>query len=215
MIKTKEEGVVIVGAGGHAKVCIEIFHAMGQKVSFCINNTFSVSECLSIPVLHSDNNLSQLYSQGYHRAFIAIGDNVLRLRLAEQAIQYGYTLVNAISPNAVISKTAQIGSGVAIMPGSVINADTIISDVSIINTSASVDHDCYIGKSVHLSPHCALAGNVIVGNCSFLGIGSKVVPKVKIGQGVITGAGSVIVNDIEPNVTVVGVPARIISKYIT
>jgi UDP-perosamine 4-acetyltransferase len=211
VIKAKEEDIIIVGAGGHAKVCIEILRSMGEKVSFCISNTSSASECLSIPVLYGDYNLSQLYSQGYYRAFIGIGDNALRLKLAEQAIQYGYTLVNAISPNAVISKTAQIGSGVAIMPGSVVNTDTIISDLSIINTSASVDHDCYIGKAVHISPHCALAGNVIVGNYSFLGIGSKVIPKVKIGQGVITGAGSVVISDIEPNITVVGVPARIIS----
>lgn len=205
-----KEEIVIIGAGGHAKVCLEIFRSMGERVAYCVSDKSTFPQCLGVPVLHGEHNLLQLRSQGYYRAFIGIGDNALRLTLAEQAARYGYILVNAISPNAIISLTAQIGLGVAVMPGSVINADTLIGDLSIINTSASIDHDCYIGKAVHIGPHCALAGNVIVGNYSFLGIGSKVIPRIKVGQGVTTGAGSVIINDIESHTTVVGVPAKII-----
>ena len=96
----------------------------------------------------------------------------------------------------------------AVMPGAVINADCTIGDLAIINTLASVDHDGRIGNAAHIAPHCALAGNVSVGERSFLGVGSKVIPEIEIGADVVAAAGSVIVADIAPNSRVAGVPAK-------
>ncbi|MBA3536105.1 MAG: acetyltransferase [Tatlockia sp.] len=207
-----KKGIVIVGAGGHAKVCIELLHAMGERISYCIGNEESPELCLGIPVLQGDNYIQSLFKDGYSRIFIAIGSNSLRERLATQAINQGYHLVNAISPQAIISPTASLGSGIAIMAGVVINAETRIDDLVIINTGATIDHDCQIGKSVHIAPQCALAGSVKIGNQSFIGLGSKVIPHLEIGEKVIIGAGAVVISNIKSDVTAVGVPARIITK---
>lgn len=204
--------IIIIGAGGHAKVCIEILRRLGEDIAYCIGDSGAHSTCLGIPVLRGDENLVKLRSKGYKRAFVAVGSNELRIRLAEKCVACGYSMLNAISSEAIVSESANIGIGVAIMPGAIINAEAVISDFSIINTGASVDHECSIGRGVHIAPHCALAGNVVVGNLSFAGIGSKVIPKIEIGERVILGAGSVVVNDIEPAVLAVGVPARIVRK---
>lgn len=205
-------GLIVVGAGGHAKVCIELLRAMGMPIAFCIGGDDSPADCIGVPVLRGDSHLALLRKQGHGLAFIAIGSNSLRQRLGRHALDLGYELVNAISPLAVISPTARLGKGIAVMAGAVINACTTVADLAIINTLASVDHDGAIGEAVHIAPHCGLAGNVTVGERSFLGIGSKVIPGISIGADVVAGAGSVIVSDIPSSIKIVGVPATPLIK---
>lgn len=202
------EAIVVAGAGGHAKVCIELLRASGHAVSLCIGAEIGPTHCMGVPVLVGDHHWSRLWEQGYRRAFVALGGNRIRERVAKELCDVGYELVNAISPNACISPTATIGAGVAVMAGAVINADTHLSDLCIINTLASVDHDGYIGEAVHLAPHCGLAGNVTVGARAFLGVGCKVIDGVTVGDDVQAGAGTVIVSDVAPALRIKGVPAR-------
>lgn len=202
------KAIVVIGAGGHAKVCIEILHSMKEAVVCCIGSEGGEDFCMGIPVLQGDKNLVTLYSQGYRRAFIAIGSNQQRDRLAGLAADVGFSFVNAIHPSAIISPSAQISQGVAVMPGAVINAQAVIGPLVIVNTGATIDHDCEIGRAVHIAPQCGLAGNVSVGALSFLGIGSKVIPGMHIGSQVIVGAGAVVTTHIEDNQTVTGIPAR-------
>jgi len=203
-----QAGIVMVGAGGHAKVCIELLRAMGEHVAFCVGGDDSPPACLGVPVLRGDAHLARLREEGYARAFIAIGSNHVRVKLGHNAAAMGYTLVNAVSPRAVVSPTARLGAGIAIMAGAVINADAAIGDLAIVNTGASVDHDCTIDAGVHLAPQCALAGNVHVGAGAFLGIGCRVIPQVSIGARAVVGAGSVALCDIPDDATAVGVPAK-------
>ena len=205
-------GVIIIGAGGHAKVCIELLRASGYSVSYCIGASGSDETCLGVPLLHGDEHLARLRSDGYEEAFVAIGSNGLRQRLAALATGLGFRLVNAISPRAVISPTAKMGQGVAVMAGAVINADSVIGDLAIINTLASIDHDGHIGEAAHVAPHAGLAGNVTLGARTFLGVGCKVIPEVVIGSDVVAGAGSVIIRNIESNSRIAGVPAKALPK---
>lgn len=206
------QGVVIVGAGGHAKVCIELLRAAGVPIACCIGGADSEELCLGIPVLKGDDHLATLRQQGHELAFVAIGSNSLRQRLAASVRALGFDLVNAISPSAVVSPSARLGTGIAVMAGAVINANTMIGDLAIINTLASVDHDGDIGEAVHIAPHCGLAGNVRVAARAFLGIGCKVIPDVSIGPDVVAGAGSVIISNVAPSARIAGVPAKTLKE---
>lgn len=214
VINLDRSGIILVGAGGHAKVCIEILQAMGEVIAYCVGREDSPDLCVGVPVLRGDENLVRLREEGYSRLFVAIGENRLRERLATFAIEQGYQLVNAISPQAIISPTVQLGSGIAVMAGVVINAEVVIADLAIINTSVTIDHDCRIGKAAHIATQCGLAGNVVVGSGSFLGIGCKVIPEVSIGENVIIGAGGVVISNINSDVTAVGAPAQVIKQII-
>lgn len=202
-------GIIMVGAGGHAKVCIELFRAVGETVAFCIADAQNKQQtCLGVPVLVGDEHLQALRSFGYQKLFIGIGANQLRVVLWEKAQRFEYDLVNAISPRAVVSPTAKLGQGIAVMAGAVINADTTIGDLCIINTGATVDHDCCIEAGVHIGPQCGLAGGVKVGRGAFLGIGSHVIPDRVIGSNAVIGSGAAVISDIESDVMAVGVPAK-------
>ena len=204
--------IVLLGAGGHAKVVMEIFRAAGEKVAFCVaNGSLETSTLLGTPILVGEKEqLEQLRGLGYFKAHVAIGSNSVRVKLSQQLKELGYTLTSAIHPQSTISPTVTIGPGTAIMAGAVINASTVIGEGAIINTGATVDHDCRIGDFAHIGPQCGLAGNVTIGDRAFLGIGTKVIPKTTIGQNTTTGAGAIVVCDLPENGLAVGVPARII-----
>jgi len=203
--------LIIIGAGGHAKVIIDIFKSMKKYEIVGVTSSDTSKKAISgIPILGDDSILNDLFKQGVKNAFVAIGDCKLRNKIFDNACKIGFNLVNAISPATNISSTVKIGSGVAIMPGVSINVDSVIEDNVIINTNASIDHDNIIKKSVHIAPGCNLAGNVTVEEGAFLGIGCKVIPKIIIKKWAIIGAGSVIIKNIPANITALGVPAKVI-----
>jgi UDP-perosamine 4-acetyltransferase len=203
-----KQPVIIVGAGGHAKVCIELLQAMGETILYCVGASDSGATCLGVPVLDGDHHLARLRAEGQSRAFIALGSNRLRAKLGRHVRELGFELVNAISPHAIVSPSARLGNGIAVMAGAVINAEAVIGDLAIINTGATVDHDCSIGEAVHIAPQCALAGTVVVGAGAFLGVGCKVIPDVEIGEHATIGAGAVVIAPIPSGATAVGIPAR-------
>jgi UDP-perosamine 4-acetyltransferase len=212
----KSEAVVIVGSGGHSKVVIELVRAEGKyQILGCTGLAEGGFVLGDVPILGKDAVLPAVLAQGVKSAFVAIGDNRLRVRLLTQVSEMGFELINAVSPNAVVSPSATLGRGIAIMAGAVINASTQIGDGAIINTNAGVDHDCCIGNGVHIGPGSALAGNVEVGRESFLGIATCVLPGVRIGSRAVIAAGSVVIRDIPDDVTAMGVPARIVSDVKT
>ncbi len=55
-------------------------------------------------------------------------------------------------------------------------------------------------------------GAVIIGKDAFLGVGATVMPGVRIGEGAIVGAGTLVLKDIPPWTIAVGVPAKPIKK---
>lgn len=211
MSEPRHPGIVVIGAGGHAKVIIELLRAEGHEPAYCISSAGSPgSDCLGVPVLVGDAHSQTLWDSGHRQAIVAIGSNRLRENLAREVARIGFEFVNAISPRASISPSATLGRGIAIMAGAVINAEARIGDHSIVNTSSSVDHDCVVGAAVHVAPNSAIAGNARIGDRAFLGIGSTVLPGMTIGPDVQIGAGSVVLSDVAEG-TVVGVPARPIS----
>ena len=202
-------GVVIIGGGGHAKVAIESLRARGETVAAIVDADPTPRQVLGVPVVGDDLALPGLREKGFSRLFVAIGENRLRQKLGRKAREQGFSLVNAIHPSAVISPTARLGEGIAVMAGVAINADSRIDDLAIINTGAVVDHDCRLAEACHLGPASALAGGVTVGERAFLGVGARAIPGVSIGADTIVGAGGVVVRDLPDAVLAIGVPAKI------
>jgi UDP-perosamine 4-acetyltransferase len=203
-----KDAVVIIGAGGHAKVVIDLLNSSGVPIFGLTDVDGSPRRILGAPVLGNDEILPSLFTQGVRHAFVALGDNRLRLAMGTRVHALGFDLVNAISPRATISPSARLGRGVAIMAGAVINADAQIGDLAIINTGAGVDHDTFVGRGSHVGPGAAVAGGVHIGSGALLGVGSSVAPGCSIGEGATIGAGACVIDDIAPDLVAVGVPAR-------
>jgi UDP-perosamine 4-acetyltransferase len=209
-VVSDSEPVIVIGAGGHAKVVIELIVASAKYRIVGLIDKVKSGVTLGVPVIGTDDDLPRLRQSGIERAFVAVGDNRRRLTIGRELQKIGFEMVNAISPTAVISSSAGLGAGIAIMSAAVVNADCRIEDFAIVNTGAIVDHDGQIGEASHIGPGCALAGTIKVGRLAFLGAGTTVIPGISIGEGAIVGAGACLIRDLPPRVLAVGVPAKIL-----
>lgn len=207
------EPLIVIGAGGHAKVVIEAIRAQGlfEPVG-CTDPNASGAEVLGVKIIGGDDQLDVMRAEGVRHIFVALGEGRLRMRIGAALLQKGFVLPSVIHPAATISPSARIGRGVVVMAGAVINAEASIGDFAIINTLASIDHDCVLGAGVHVAPRTALAGCVELGEGVFLGVGAVVKPNIKIGDHVVVGAGGVVVRDLPPGIEAIGVPAKPRSK---
>jgi UDP-perosamine 4-acetyltransferase len=200
--------IVILGAGGHAKVVIELIRETGGVIAGLTDSNPAPRSVLGVAVVGDDTALPRLLADGVRHAFVAIGDNRARAAAAQAATGLGLVLVNAVSPRASVSGSARLGRGVAVMAGAVINAETVIDDLAIVNSGAVVDHDCRLGRGCHVGPGAVLAGGVTVGAGALIGAGASVTPGRSVGAGAVVGAGACVVEDVEPGAVAVGVPAR-------
>lgn len=131
-----------------------------------------------------------------------------RQRVFAQFKQRGYTFTGVRHPSAVISSDSTLGEGVQIMAGVILQPGASVAENSIVNTRASVDHDCRIGAHVHLAPGVILSGGVTVGDGVHVGTGAVVIQGVTIGALATIAAGAVVVKDVPAGAVVLGVPAR-------
>ena len=209
-MKTREK-LLVFGAGGHAKVVIDIIERQGSHdIAGVVDDDAKRKgeRFFGYPLLGTRAELPQLHAAGVRHAIVAIGNNDLRAAIAALFTQQGWQFATAVHPSASISRGVELAPGCVIMAGCVINADARLGAHVIVNTGATIDHDCRIADSVHIAPGCHLCGGVSVGRESFLGAGSTVTPGVNIGSKVIVGAGSAVIRDVADETKVSGVPAR-------
>ncbi|RYU90397.1 acetyltransferase [Mucilaginibacter terrigena] len=198
----------LYGAGGHAKVILEIL-AAAQTPAQGIWDEHKEGGLLGCKIAGKFDPENLPHG---HEMILAIGSNQVRKKLSGQ--HAGIKFASAIHPTACISPTAKIGTGTVVMANVTVNADTVVGEHCILNTNCSVDHDNQIGNFAHISPNAALAGNVVVGEGTHIGIGACVIQGIKIGKWATIGAGTVVITDVPDYAVVVGNPGKII-KYNT
>lgn len=203
------EKIVIVGAGAHAHVVLQLLHENGYyDIVGCVDR--GEGFCKNIPIIGDDDKLPELYSEGIKYAFVAVGNNKVREKLITKCLDIGYTVPTLVSKYAILAEDVVVKAGSMIMPGAVVNSGAEIGIGCIINTNAIIEHDDMICNYVHVAPGAAIAGSTVIGDCSFLGIGCRVIDRIVIGHHVNVGAGAVVIDNVDDNCTVVGVPAKVI-----
>lgn len=200
------KNVVIIGAGGHAKVIADIITKSNDNVIGFLDDNLDIQNktiYLNKTVLGTTKDIDK-YKEYYF--IIGIGNNNIRENIANNHDLKWYT---AIHPNAIIANEVSIEEGSVVMAGSIINTGTKIGKHCIINTKSSLDHDNIIENYVHISPGATLAGTVHIKEKTWICAGATIINNITIAKNNIIGAGSVVIKDInEENGTYVGVPAR-------
>lgn len=206
--------VLILGAGGHGRVVLDILlQAASCTVAGFLDNNGDIHgrRIDGVPVLGAIHDLRRIATRTAAAAVIvAIGDNGTRRGLAREVEAAGLELASAIHPSAAIARNASLGRNVVAAAGVVVCAHCQIGASAILNTGCIIDHQTMIGEGVHVCPGVRIAGRAKVEAGAFIGIGATIVPRITIGYEAIVGAGAVVIEDVPPMATVVGVPARAI-----
>ncbi len=209
--------VIVVGGGGHAKVLVD---ALMQMRADIVGYTDVQDKRLSVggkilPYLGVDDQILQM--DDGTGVLLVNGLGSVNLPLKRQDIfnrfrAQGYHFATVVHPSAVVGEGVILGEGAQIMAGVILQTAVEIGNNTIVNTRASIDHECVIGPNVHIAPGATLSGCVTIGANSHVGTGAVIVQGVMVGENVLVGAGAVVIRNVENGATVMGVPAQKIMR---
>lgn len=204
--------VIIIGAGDHAKVLLDILLEQDVTVIGLTDKSISKGTCIyGVPVIGDDSEILKYKTDEIElvNGIGSVGNTSIRQKVFSSLKEKGYFFRSVIHEASIVSKRAKLGEGIQLLAGAIVNIEAEIDDNTIINTKASIDHGCVIGKHCHIAPGCSFSGCVRIGDCTHIGTGTSIIQGINIGKNVLIGAGSVVINDVSDNEKAFGVPARV------
>lgn len=208
-----DNSIFIVGAGGHAKVlleCLQQNKAIKVLGFLEVNEKLIGSSIFGVPI-YAQNEVLKKTDFKNVKLVNGIGSiNIpnLRKRQFDALRNQGYEFCSVIHPTCYYSRDVVMEQGVQLLARSTLLTGTKIGCNTIVNTSASVDHDCIIGNHVHIAPGVVLSGGVTIGDGCHIGAGAGIIQGVCVGENSLVAAGAVVISDIPANSRVAGVPAK-------
>jgi acetyltransferase EpsM len=198
------ERIAVIGAGGHASVVASTLVASGHTIAgfFDDDPRRSGTTFCNAPMLGTIADAAT--SRDFSRAILGVGRNDVRKRLAEEL---DLDWMSVVHPFAWVDPSASLGVGSVVFAGAIVQANAQVGVHVILNTRASVDHDCVVGDYVHIAV-AHLGGSARADEGAFLALGSVVLPGLRVGAWATVGAGAVVTKDVAPGTIVVGAPAR-------
>ena len=190
---------MVFGNGGHAHVIASVID---------VDTVFIVEQVTGPDQISQSDFFAGIEKFKKSPIYIGIGENSVRRKIFDMLQGAGVQPQNCISRLSFIARSAQLGIGVTILPGSVVGARATIHDNTIINTLSSVDHDCVLGEDSQVTAGVTFGGTVKTCKNCFFGIKSAIIPNKTIGDNVVVMAGSLVTQNIASNLLVGGVPAR-------
>ena len=169
LIKPK---LICIGAGGHGCAVAESILMVGEYelLGFLDDSYPEQLRVFGHPILGKISELSKFKIKAEH-IFVAIGNNQIRENHFLEALKQGFNIPTVIHPKAIVSPSAKLGQGIAVMAGAIIGTEAVIGNCAIININAAVDHHCVLEDFAHLGVGVSLAGGVKVGKSAWLQAG--------------------------------------------
>jgi sugar O-acyltransferase (sialic acid O-acetyltransferase NeuD family) len=204
--------VIVIGAGGHAKVLLEALRLLGAPVLGCVSlHAEDHGRLVSgVEVLGADERVEAL-SPGDVALVNGVGMVSVESRrraIFERWREKGYSFASVIHPSAVVAGDARLGEGVQVMAGAIVQPGTEVGENSIINSAACLEHDCTVGSHVHVACGAVIAGAVVIGDDAFIGAGATLINNLAVGKGCLVSAGAVVIREVPAGLRVRGVPAE-------
>ena len=164
------------------------------------------------PLIASLNWIKHLKDLGINKVLPLTNGNRTRLKLIQDCISNNIELITAIHPTATIMPEVEIENGTWIGPRCHIGYKTQIHTGVMMVQGAMIGQHNIIERCAEVHTGAITTGNVTIGECATINAGATVIPRIEIGNDVIIGAGSVVLENVAPNHTAVGIPARVIKR---
>jgi UDP-perosamine 4-acetyltransferase len=217
---TAPADLIVLCAGGHARVVIDILTRGGRTVAAVTdaNAALHGTRLDGLAVIGGDEAVfarapgEVVLVNALGNGSAKVGESGLgpRRALFQRFKDKGYAFAQVLSTDAMISPHVTLGEGCHVLTGAIIHPGSTVGANTIINTGAQLDHDNHIGAHCHVAPGAVLCGTVTVGDGAHIGAGAVVLQGVTVGAGAIVGAGAVVVRNVPAHGTVLGNPARLV-----
>lgn len=209
-----ESTITVIGSGGHGSVVCDAVAATaepGVRLRVLDEDPAAAGRSLlGYEVVAPISLATVAEGMRYH---LAIGNNAARHALAERLREIDAEPVTISHPRAVIASSATVSAGSFLAAGAIVGPRSVIEEHVIVNHMAVVDHDCVVERYAHVAPGAVLGGAVRIGAGALIGAGATVLPGVQVGSWAVVGAGAVVIRNVPDGVTVVGVPARVVTQH--
>lgn len=202
-----KKSIAVIGYSGHSLVVIDAAKELKWNVKYyCEKNEVEQNP---LNLIYLGDEASNHFDWDASSQFIlGIGDNRIRKKIAQLILSKQKEILTVQHPTSVVSQLSNLGVGNFVAANAIVNAFATVEDFCILNTGCIIEHECRIKTGAHIAPGAVLAGNVTVGEQSFIGANAVVKQGVTIGDNVVVGAGSVVLQDILDNEIWVGNPAK-------
>jgi sugar O-acyltransferase (sialic acid O-acetyltransferase NeuD family) len=204
--------VIVLGAGGHAKVVIESLRRLTADIIGIVDVDAEAGQNgpFGIEIIGNDDAVLRHTAES-----VALANGIgslpginprwpAYLRHAKK----GYAFVTIVHPDAYVAEDVQLSEGVQVMAGAVIQPGVSIGRQTIINTGACIDHDCMVGDGVHIAPGATLSGEVRIGDGAHVSTGATIIQSITVGADAVVAAGAVVIDNVTEGARVASVPAR-------
>lgn len=199
--------LIIWGAGGHAVSVANVALSVGHEIKNFVDKNKKGNTLLGIPIIGDLSEIEDPFKYSYG---IAVGDNSIRERIHRALLKdfKGLDFPVLVHQTATISFFSNVGEGTVVMPHAVIGPNSTVGKFCLINTRASVDHDCLVQDFASLAPAAVTGGAVSIGKRSAISIGATVKHGVQIGDDSVLGAHSYLNKNLPSNQVAYGSPAK-------
>ncbi|EPC3541697.1 NeuD/PglB/VioB family sugar acetyltransferase [Aeromonas hydrophila] len=193
--------LLVLGAGGHASVLVEILRRQGRTPMAMIAPHLEAgcTALANIPCWHDEDKILSLSPDEVElvNGIGSLPGHRLRAELFARYQALGYHFARVVSPQAIVSDYVQLTEGVQVMAGAIIQTGARVGPNTIINTGAIVDHDCQIGADNHIAPGAVLSGGVMTGARVHVGTGAAIIQGIIIGNDTVVGAGATVTRSLD------------------
>lgn len=206
---------MIWGGTGNFKVLCELLGDRYRIVGYFDNNPAVNAAYRGIPCLGGADRVSDwLAPYGEAKPHFVVSSGHThgkdRLSIHEDLLAKGLRPVTAVHRTAFVADGAGVGEGSMVFALAAVCADARIGRCCIINTRASVDHESVLEEGVTVAPGAIITGLVHVERYVDIYAGAIILPRLRIGEGAVIGAGAVVRDHVAPWTVVAGNPARVI-----
>lgn len=210
---------IVIGAGGHAKVVIDLIRTLGGSVLFATDTDRQRhgGTVSGAPIKGGDDEIEKC-APAEVRLAIGVGISGADLTeaagrrpaLAQGFVDVGYEFPPLVHPGAIVAGEHRVDTGAQVMAGAVLQSYSRVDRFAIVNTRASVDHDSAVGAASHIGPGATVCGGVTIGSACYVGSGATIVNDIIVTDRVLLTAGSTLTRSADIPGKYAGTPARLI-----
>jgi sugar O-acyltransferase (sialic acid O-acetyltransferase NeuD family) len=193
----------ILGSSGFAreiKNYLSEMHVDTEQVVFVDDNSDD-----SINVMEYNTRINK---DPMSYSIMGVGHPKIKIKMADEIKGRLFSIKHMRS---YVANSSEIGDGCVIAPGAVISNNAKIGRHVLLNYNTTIGHDSVVDDYSVVSPNASVGGWVKIDSGVYIGAGSQLIERIRIGENSIVGMGAVVVRDVPKNHMAVGNPAKFYS----